>query len=261
MPDWERQRVRNDDSIVLELRWRDVSVLLTGDIGRAVERDAAVVDSARAPAHRQGAAPRQPDVELAGIRPRAGADASRSSAPAGRTTSGIPVPEVLERYRAGRGGGVSNRSGRGGDGRYRWTLDRRCTTFTGRTGSSRMLPRKHEDTKITKDTKMTTLRIALSRFEHRARSDLRSDRTIGVLHRTCIESSGRDSSRAVYAARRRLELAARGDSVRSARSRSRSTIAASCLCHQRLDLSSSSKSSSWKSRRSSGCIRSITPRS
>src|SRR5205823_6626374 len=38
VPDWERQRVRNDDSIVLELRWRDVSVLLTGDIGKAVER-------------------------------------------------------------------------------------------------------------------------------------------------------------------------------------------------------------------------------
>jgi competence protein ComEC len=37
-PDWERQRVRNDDSIVLELRWRDVSLLLTGDIGKAVER-------------------------------------------------------------------------------------------------------------------------------------------------------------------------------------------------------------------------------
>ena len=37
--DWERQHVRNDDSIVLELRWRDVSVLLTGDIGKAVERE------------------------------------------------------------------------------------------------------------------------------------------------------------------------------------------------------------------------------
>jgi competence protein ComEC len=35
--DWERQRVRNDDSIVLELRWRDVSVMFTGDIGAAVE--------------------------------------------------------------------------------------------------------------------------------------------------------------------------------------------------------------------------------
>ncbi|HZR22702.1 MAG TPA: DNA internalization-related competence protein ComEC/Rec2 [Vicinamibacterales bacterium] len=35
--DWERQKVRNDDSIVLELRWRDVSIVLTGDIGKAVE--------------------------------------------------------------------------------------------------------------------------------------------------------------------------------------------------------------------------------
>lgn len=32
-PDWERQRVRNDDSVVLELRLGDVSVLLPGDIG------------------------------------------------------------------------------------------------------------------------------------------------------------------------------------------------------------------------------------
>jgi competence protein ComEC len=37
-PDWERQRVRNDDSIVIELRYRDVSVILPGDIGAEVER-------------------------------------------------------------------------------------------------------------------------------------------------------------------------------------------------------------------------------
>jgi competence protein ComEC len=36
--DWERQKVRNDDSIVIELRWRQLSVLLTGDIGKAVEK-------------------------------------------------------------------------------------------------------------------------------------------------------------------------------------------------------------------------------
>ena len=36
--DWERRRVRNDDSLVVELRWRNVSVVLTGDIGKAVER-------------------------------------------------------------------------------------------------------------------------------------------------------------------------------------------------------------------------------
>jgi competence protein ComEC len=38
LADWERQEVRNDDSIVLELAWRDVSIVLTGDIGRDVER-------------------------------------------------------------------------------------------------------------------------------------------------------------------------------------------------------------------------------
>ena len=37
-PDWERQKVRNDDSLVMELRYGRVSVLLTGDIGREVER-------------------------------------------------------------------------------------------------------------------------------------------------------------------------------------------------------------------------------
>jgi competence protein ComEC len=38
LPDWERQSVRNNDSIVLELRWRDVSVVLAGDIGREAEQ-------------------------------------------------------------------------------------------------------------------------------------------------------------------------------------------------------------------------------
>jgi len=36
-PDWERQRVRNDDSIVLEVRYGDVSILLPGDIGASIE--------------------------------------------------------------------------------------------------------------------------------------------------------------------------------------------------------------------------------
>jgi competence protein ComEC len=37
-PDWERQRVRNEDSIVLEIRIGDVSVVLPGDIGAEGER-------------------------------------------------------------------------------------------------------------------------------------------------------------------------------------------------------------------------------
>ena len=36
-PDWERQRVRNDDSVVIELRYGRVSILLPGDIGSEVE--------------------------------------------------------------------------------------------------------------------------------------------------------------------------------------------------------------------------------
>ena len=37
-PDWERQRIRNDDSVVIEVVYRDVALLLTGDIGAEVER-------------------------------------------------------------------------------------------------------------------------------------------------------------------------------------------------------------------------------
>ena len=38
LPDWERQRVRNDDSIVVEVVYGDVAVLLLGDVGAGIER-------------------------------------------------------------------------------------------------------------------------------------------------------------------------------------------------------------------------------
>jgi competence protein ComEC len=38
-PDWERRRVRNDDSVVLEILYGNVAVLLTGDISADVERE------------------------------------------------------------------------------------------------------------------------------------------------------------------------------------------------------------------------------
>ncbi len=41
LPDWERQRVRNDDSIVLAVRLGAVRVVLPGDIGAAVEAELA----------------------------------------------------------------------------------------------------------------------------------------------------------------------------------------------------------------------------
>jgi competence protein ComEC len=40
-PEWERQQVRNDDSLVSALHYGDVSLLLTGDISHAVEHDLA----------------------------------------------------------------------------------------------------------------------------------------------------------------------------------------------------------------------------
>lgn len=39
LPDWERQDVRNEDSVVVELRWRHVSFVFTGDIGQEAERE------------------------------------------------------------------------------------------------------------------------------------------------------------------------------------------------------------------------------
>jgi competence protein ComEC len=37
-PDWERRRVRNDDSVVIEIVYGDVAMLLTGDISAEIER-------------------------------------------------------------------------------------------------------------------------------------------------------------------------------------------------------------------------------
>jgi competence protein ComEC len=37
-PDWERQRVRNDDSVMIEVMYGDVAMLLTGDVSAASER-------------------------------------------------------------------------------------------------------------------------------------------------------------------------------------------------------------------------------
>ena len=41
LPEWERQDVRNDDSIVIEIRFGGVSIVLPGDIGREIEQTVA----------------------------------------------------------------------------------------------------------------------------------------------------------------------------------------------------------------------------
>ena len=97
-PEWERQRVRNDDSLVIELRCGGVSMLLTGDIGRDVERDLivnlppAAIRIVKVPHH--GSATSSSDVFVAAIRP----DVAVFSV--GRDNRfGHPVPTVVDRYR------------------------------------------------------------------------------------------------------------------------------------------------------------------
>lgn len=96
-PDWERQDPRNDDSIVLELRWRDVSIILPGDISRAVEAEigprfeTAPLRVLKAAHH--GSASSSSERWLSQLRPTA------AVVSAGRyNTFGHPAPSVLARY-------------------------------------------------------------------------------------------------------------------------------------------------------------------
>jgi competence protein ComEC len=97
--DWERQKVRNDDSVVLDCRWRDVSILVTGDIGKEVERRLVTTIP---PAQRRvlkvphhGSLTSSTTEFVRAMRP----DVAVVSA--GRANHfGHPVPEVLDRYRS-----------------------------------------------------------------------------------------------------------------------------------------------------------------
>jgi competence protein ComEC len=96
--DWERQDVRNDDSIVLEIVWRDISIVLTGDIGREVEGAIAPlfgpagIRVIKVPHH--GSLTSSSWAFLDALAPRvAVVSAGRSN------TFGHPAPQVLDRYR------------------------------------------------------------------------------------------------------------------------------------------------------------------
>jgi competence protein ComEC len=97
LPDWERQRVRNDDSIVLELLWRSVSIVLTGDIGREVETTIArelapaPIRIVKVPHH--GSLTSSSESFVTALAARA------AVVSVGRANRfGHPAPEVLERY-------------------------------------------------------------------------------------------------------------------------------------------------------------------
>jgi competence protein ComEC len=96
--DWQRQDVRNDDSIVLEIIWRDVSIVLTGDIGREAERIIAPLLSpsplriVKVPHH--GSLTSSTVEFVRALSPRiAVVSVGRSN------TFGHPAPEVIDRYR------------------------------------------------------------------------------------------------------------------------------------------------------------------
>ncbi len=146
-PEWERQKVRNNDSLVLELRFGEVSVVLTGDIGREVEEellptlDLLPTVVLKVAHHGSGTSSSgafveklHPAVALIGV---------------GRSNSyGHPVPYVLERYR--QAGTEIFRTDQ--DGEIELSTDGvsvSVRTFTGRVWDT--AKDHHETTKVRKD--------------------------------------------------------------------------------------------------------------
>jgi competence protein ComEC len=98
-PEWERQRVRNEDSIVLEVRFGEISIILPGDIGAEGEHaavswlPASTLTILKAPHH--GSATSSTPVFLDALHPRAVIFS------AGRHNRfGHPAPAVVARYRS-----------------------------------------------------------------------------------------------------------------------------------------------------------------
>lgn len=99
LPDWERQKVRNDDSLVLELRYGQVSMLLTGDIGREVEHallptlDLLPIVVLKSPHHGSGTSSSQEFIDA--LKPRIVVISCGRANPYGH-----PLRYVLDRYEA-----------------------------------------------------------------------------------------------------------------------------------------------------------------
>ena len=147
--------MRNDDSVVLDCRWRDVSIVLTGDIGKEVERAlVATIPPARrrvmkVPHH--GSLTSSTPEFVTAMRP----DVAVVSAGRGNHF-GHPVAEVLERYR--RVGAEIFRTDQDGavtvhtDGLTLSTLTRSRVGVVAAVSADAKTrqTRRHEDTKITK---------------------------------------------------------------------------------------------------------------
>jgi competence protein ComEC len=145
-PDWERQRVRNNDSLVFELRFGDVSVLLTGDIGREVELELLSrlellpIVVLKVAHHGSGTSSAAEFVDT--VRPKVAVIGVGRGNPYGH-----PVPYVLERFSQAKTAIFRTDL----DGQITLTTDGKeleVKTYTGRTWRSKD---SHEDTKGTKN--------------------------------------------------------------------------------------------------------------
>ncbi len=97
VPDWQRLRPRNDDSIVLDLRWRDVRLVLSGDAGADVEASIAPTAGPVAPltivkAGHHGSRTSTSAAWLSALQPWVALVSVGGSNPFGH-----PAPEVLAR--------------------------------------------------------------------------------------------------------------------------------------------------------------------
>lgn len=97
LPDWERQKVRNNDSEVFELRYGEVSFVFTGDIGREIEHDIAAsfepaaIRILKVPHHGSGTSSSKEFLEA--LRPTLAVISAGRGNPFGH-----PVASVLARY-------------------------------------------------------------------------------------------------------------------------------------------------------------------
>jgi competence protein ComEC len=98
-PDWERPRIRNDDSVVLEISCGEVAMLLTGDVSGEVERG--LIEQLTPAAIRilkvghHGSRTSSSSLLLESWRPQV------ALVSAGRgNTFGHPAPEVIERLKS-----------------------------------------------------------------------------------------------------------------------------------------------------------------
>ena len=133
-PDWERPRVRNDDSIVIELRYGQVSVLLPGDVEQAGE--AAMAQLVRPGALTVAQAPHHGSQSSSSKAWLDGAHPSVAVISVGRNNRfGHPQAAVLERYRAA--GAVIFRTDQ--DGAITIETDGRQMDVSGFTGRRLML--------------------------------------------------------------------------------------------------------------------------